>query len=190
MRNISEAFAAALGGDILYPIFFYEAEFANGTMNLWTGFGDRVWDGKTWTGIGWLIGISEVEETTDTQATSLTIGLQANQQVVSAALQSIRRNKPMTIWMGLLSDGGGDVAKGELIDVQQIFSGLCDISEVDVDPANPAVRIKYSNKLADLERARVRRQTDADQKIDFPEDRGFEYVGALSDAVLPWGNNG
>ena len=184
MRDLDSGFVTALSGDILYPIYFFEMEFATGTLRLWTGIGDRIWDGKTWSGVGWIIGMSQVEETADTQATSLTLSLPANAAVISAALLGIRRNKPMTIWLGLLDASGAAIA------VEEMFAGLTDISEIDSDPANPAVRIKYTNKIADFERSRVRRQTSEDQRIDYPDDKFFDFVGPLTDAVIAWGDTG
>lgn len=236
MRNLPPSFAAALEQPIIYPIYFIEAEFATGTLHLWTGFGERVWDGKTWSGIGWIIGISEVEETAEVKATSLTIGVPSNPEMNSIALGQLRRNKPVTIWEGLMSppvvlgdpetgevlgdaatewtlgDPGtgetlGDPGTGEvlgeaileevlgepggLIDEPYcLFKGLCDIGEIDVDPAKPAVRIRYRSRIADLERARERRSTHEDQQIEFPGDMFYQYTGALSDAVINWGGTG
>jgi hypothetical protein len=206
VRDLSAAFAAALDGDILYPIFFYEIEGQSGTLRLWTGFGDRVWNGQTWAGVGWIIGMSEVEESTETRATSITIGMPANTELLSVALLELKRNKPCTVWMGLLSGDLvigdpetdlvlGDPAtglmigadKGILVDVQQVFAGLFDLAELDIDPGSPQIRLRYASKIADLERARVRRMTNADQQIDYPGDRFFEYVGPLTDKVLNWG---
>lgn len=263
MRNLPPSVAAALEQPIIYPIYFIEAEFATGTLNLWTGFGERVWDGKTWTGIGWIIGISEVEETAEVKATSLTIGVPSNPEMNSIALGQLRRNKPVTIWEGLLApamvvgdpetgeivgeeafeylvgDSGtgevvgdpatletvgdpetgeevgefagdywvGDPETGEVVgesvmtlevgepgglieEPYCLFKGLCDIGEIDVDPAKPAIRIRYRSRIADLERARERRSTHEDQQIEFPGDMFYQYTGALSDAVINWGGNG
>jgi hypothetical protein len=206
MRDLSAAFAAALEGEIIYPLYFYEIVGSTGTLRLWSGFGDREWNGYTWSGVGWLIGMSEVEEATETRATSITLGFTANAEVVSIALQELKRNKPCTIWMGLLSEGfalgdpsgpvapgepdldiGLGVEAGELIDVQQVFSGRFDMAELDVDSGAPQIRLKYSSAVADLERPRVRRQTPADQAIDYPDDKFFNFTGALSDAVINWG---
>ncbi len=117
MRGLSPEFLAATDQPILYPIAFFEGEFATGTLRLWTGFGDRVWDGKTWNGVGWLIGISTVEETAEVKATSLTIGLKANQELVSLALGQIRRNRPMSIWLGFTLPAVvlGDPGTGEVL---------------------------------------------------------------------------
>lgn len=117
MRDLSASFAAALEQPIVYPIYFVEAEFATGTLNLWTGFGERQWNGKTWSGIGWILGISEVEETAEVKATSLTVGMPSNPELNSVALAQLRRNKPMTIWQGLLTPAAtiGDPETGETI---------------------------------------------------------------------------
>lgn len=208
MRDVSAAFAAALEGDILYPIYFYEIVGTNGTLRLWSGYGDRTWNGHTWSGVGWLIGMSQVEESTETRATSMTLEFGANAEIISAALLELRRNKPCTVWLGLLSDAValgdpdtetavGDPAldlaigteKGVLVAVEEVFAGLFDLAELDIDTDKPTVRLQYTSKIADLERARVRRQTPADQAIDFPGDRFFDYVGSLTDKVLNWGGN-
>lgn len=263
MRNFSPSFAAALEKDIVYPLYFFEAEFATGTLHLWTGYGERVWDGKVWSGIGWILGVSEVEETAEVKATSLTIGVPSNPEMNSIALAQLRRNKPMTIWQGLLAppevigdpetgevigeeafeyrigdsgtgelvgdpatletlgDSGtgesigefagdywvGDPATGEeigetvmplelgepggLIDEPYcVFRGLCDVGEIDIDPQKPAVRIRYRSRIADLERARDWRQSDASQQLRFPGDKFYEYASTVADAVIDWGGNG
>jgi len=43
--------------------------------------------------------------------------------------------------------------------------------------------------LIDLERARVRRYTPEDQKINFPNDKGLDFVSDLTDKVVQWGGN-
>jgi hypothetical protein len=117
MRNLPPSVAAAFEQPILYPIYFIEAGFATGTLNLWTGIGERVWDGKIWNGIGWVLGISEIEETAEIKATSLTIGMPSNRELNSIALGQLRRNKPMTIWEGLQAPAVvlGDPETGEVL---------------------------------------------------------------------------
>ena len=38
-----------------------------------------------------------------------------------------------------------------------------------------------------IEKPRERRYTSEDQKLDHPDDRGFEYVPALQDMPIFWG---
>lgn len=236
MRALPPGFAVALDQPIVYPIYFIEAEFATGTLNLWTGFGERQWNGKTWSGIGWILGISEVEETAEVKATSLTVGMPSNPELNSVALAQLRRNKPMTIWQGLLTpptvlgdpetgevlgspateytlgdpetgETLGDPGTGEVLgeaileevlgepgglidEPYELYRGLCDVGEIDIDPKKPALRIRYKSRIADLERARERRMTHEDQQIEFAGDMFYQYTGALSDAVINWGGNG
>lgn len=181
-RPMSAAMEAALEADIIYPIYFFEIGFATASLNLWTGFGDRTWDAKTWAGVGWILGMSEVEETSETKATTFTIGMPANAAVIAIALAEFRKNKPATVWQGLLSSAGA------LIDTPIVIaSGLTDLSEIDTDPGKPAIRISCESRFADLERARVRRFTHEDHQIDYPGDRFFEHVGSLTDRILTWG---
>lgn len=205
MRDIAPEFAAALEGEILYPVLFYEIVGSTGTMRLWTGFGDTTWNGHTWAGVGWMIGQSAVEESADTKASTLTLGLPANAQVISTALAELKRGRPGTIWMGFRSPGfalgdpsgpwaigdpalglGFGAEKGALIGVEQVFAGVFDLAELDMDTAAPQVRLRYASRIADLERSRVRRQTPADQAIDYPGDKFFEYVGPLTDKMINW----
>ena len=209
MRTMSAAFLAAIEEAVIYPVYFMEAEFGSGTLNLWTGRPGATyqWDSKTWTAVGQLVGFSSVEETGEIKATSLTIGLPATPTLVSLALSEIRRNKPITIWLGLMTrpppyvPGESDAGVGEdpyavgelslyyslIEDPLIVFSGLCDIAEVDVIPNKPAIRIRYESQIADLERSRSRRATHEDQQIDFPGDMFYQYVGLLTDKRANWG---
>jgi len=178
---MSAAMEAALEADIVYPVYFFEIGFAADTLRLWTGFGDFTWDAKTWSGVGWILGMSETEETAETRATSFTIGTPANAALISACLGNFRKNRPVTIWQGLK-----DATGALLADPIVIASGLTDLSEIDTDPAAPKIRISCETRIADLERARVRRYTHEDHQIDHPGDMFFQYAAQV-DAVLTWG---
>jgi len=49
------------------------------------------------------------------------------------------------------------------------------------------VNITGESRLIDLEIARERRYTSEDQKIDFPDDKGFEFVADLQNKEIVWG---
>lgn len=180
MRELSPAFIAALENDILFPIFFMEGEFKSGTLRIVTEMKGRVWDGKTWTASGWLIGMSEVEETTDTRSPSFTLGMTGHETPVTIALAEWQQNRDFMMWLGLL-----DPLTKELIDVVPWYGGLSDISMVSINPTKPGVKLRYKSKLADLTRARVRRQTPEDQAIDFPDDTFYNFINP--DAAIHWG---
>jgi hypothetical protein len=43
------------------------------------------------------------------------------------------------------------------------------------------------SRLIDLERSRERRYTSEDQKIDYPNDKGLEFIADLQDKEIVWG---
>lgn len=211
-RLMTDAMAAALEADILYPVYFFEIESTGNTLRLWTGKPGQTyaWNGHDWLGIGWLLGFSEVEESAELKSVSMTVGMPAEPEVISVALNHLRRNKRCTLYEGYLTPGwalGNDAAPdgpyvlgddapafeigepaGLLVeDPIEVFRGLLDIVETDIDTAQPKLSIRYSSPLADFERARERRATHEDQQIDHPGDRFYEYTGALSDSVIDWG---
>lgn len=195
-RPMSATMLAALDAPILFPVYFFQAEFASGTVYLWTGIGDKSWNGHTWKGVGWVLGFSEVQETTEIRATNMTISLSGvAPEVLALVLNELRQNKPCTLWQGLLSPpaefGTFATPPNQLIvDPFQAFAGRLDMGEYDKNPEKPAIRFSYESRLRDLLRPRVFRYTDEDQQRDFPGDRFFEFVGALTDKTLVWGGGG
>jgi hypothetical protein len=211
-RLMSAAMKAAIEADILYPVYFVEIENTGTTLRLWTGRPGQTttWNGHDWLGVGWLLGFSEVEETAEVKATSLTIGMPAVPEMVSLALTNLRRNNQAAIYEGFLTPGwsigsdadpGGPYVLGDdapafeigepagllIEDPIEVFRGLLDIVDTTVDPEKPTLSLRYSSQMADFERARERRATHEDQQIDHPGDLFYEYTGALADAVIDWG---
>lgn len=182
---MSAAMEAALDGDILYLVYFFEIGFASGPMRLFTGLPGTTyeWNGETWTGIGWLLGMSEIEETTETKATSFSLGTPANEALIAQFQLNFRKNRPVTVWQGLKDPSVGSLLEDPIV----IAAGLTDLSQIAIDPAKPTITVSNESRIADLERARVRRYTDEDHQIDYPGDLFFQYVGKLSDKVQTWG---
>ena len=61
---------------------------------------------------------------------------------------------------------------------------LWTVSVAVVDGAEPRISLTCESRLVDLERAEVRRYTDADQQAEYPGDRFFEFVPALQEAEI------
>ena len=47
--------------------------------------------------------------------------------------------------------------------------------------------VTAESRLIDLDVTRERRYTDADQKIDFPDDKGLEFIADIQDKEIIWG---
>jgi hypothetical protein len=165
-----------------------EGRFSGGTVNLWTGIGETVWNGKTWTGAGNLAGASQIEETSDIKAVGVNVSLSGiPAELLSLVLQSIRGGDQVDLWLLAM-----DLSTGAIIgdpDDDLIFSGRADVPEITEDPAGPSISLALENRLIDLERARERRYTPEDQHIDYPGDKGFDYVASLQQQDIVWGRS-
>ena len=183
-RDLTAAMETAITAGKFRRVRFYEGEFASGTTRLWTGVGTITWDGKSWLGVGHLGGVSNIEETTEIKATSVTVFLSGVPSAnIALVLSEARQGKPGRIWEGARDEISGAI----LADPAKSFEGRLDVADIDEQGETSTVRITYASRLADLETARERRYTHQDQQIDFSGDLGFEFIGSLQDKVISWG---
>lgn len=182
-RDLSAGVLAQLDAGAFRPVLFFEAEFASGTLRLWSGVGSVTWNAQTWTGAGQLIGISSITETTDARAVGVTISLSGMPtSLIAVALSEARQGKLGRVYLGFLNASGAVIA-----DPYKSFEGRLDVPEISDQGDSCTIAISYESRLIDLERPRERRYTAEDQKIDYPDDRGFDNVASLQDAVIMWG---
>lgn len=178
--RLSPHAAASATSPVATPVVLVELDFASGPFRAWTGLGQLHWAGKVFEGVGSIGAVGEVEETVELRAVRLTLALSpVPQEVVDIALaERSFRLRPARLWGALLDAEGAFVA-----DPFPLWAGLMDTMEV-TDGAEPRVALTCESRLVDLERAEVRRYTDADQQAEYPGDRFFEYVPALQEAEI------
>lgn len=207
-RDLSEVVSQEIQKRVVLPVYLFEGEFANGFTRLWSGIGDLVVDGDTYTGAGQLAGLTQVTETDDIAAAGIRVRLSGLPAAsISLALAQTRTGKTGVVSMGFMSesdtwvDEDGDpivdengiaittASAGNILidDPFPIFSGKLDTAEIEADGQTGEIRLAYESDLIDLERARVRRYTDEDQKLDYPEDTFFKQVEALQQKEVLWG---
>ena len=182
-RDITPAVAAALNASELQPAIFFEGEFPSGMVRIWTGVGDISWDGKTWTGVGVLLGLGALEETSDEVASGTTVSLSGVPlDLVSLAITQARQGQAGRIWLALLSEERAIIA-----DPVQAFTGRLDVPEIAEDGQSCRITISYESRLIDLGTARNWRYTHESQQVLHPGDRGFAHVTAIQDREITWG---
>lgn len=185
-RNLTSGVATALAAPIVRPVIFYEGQFATGTLRLWSGLGDFTWNGQTWTGAGQLIGIAPVEEVSDVRAVGFGVSLSAEASaILSLNLGAARQGLPGKVWLGVFDAAGALIA-----DPYLTFSGRFDVPDIVYQGEQSTIQARYESRLIDLDRPRLRRYTDEDQRLDFPTDPGFEFVTLLQDKPVIWGGGG
>tara|TARA_Y100000114_G_scaffold150652_1_gene166395 strand:- start:802 stop:1719 length:918 start_codon:yes stop_codon:yes gene_type:complete len=68
-----------------------------------------------------------------------------------------------------------------------IFDGFMDVMRLNDSGGNANIALNCESQLVALERPNTRRYTPEDQKIDFPNDEGLDYVAGLQDDEIIWG---
>ena len=183
-RNLSSAMLTAIANNTIRPVLIAKIGTSGTDVNLWTGMGDLTHLGETYSGVGNLGGVSEIAENQNLQAGGIAFTLTGiNPALVSSILSSMRYGRPAKLWLGLV-----DISTGLIVDAPiKIFAGLTDMANMEEGAEVSTITITSENRLADLERPRIRRYTTEDQKLTDPTDLGFEYVPSLQDKVISWG---
>jgi hypothetical protein len=142
---------------------------------------DLVIGGNTFLGVGVLGSIGVIEEGAENRAYGLQVGITGiPRDTVALALTQEYQGRPATLWEVQLDANGQPIGTPPIA-----FRGRMDQMSVTLgDTASVTVRLE--NRLADWERARVRRYTDEDQKRVFATDKGFEFVTATVDKDIVW----
>lgn len=182
-RDVTSDMSAALQSANLAPAVFVEAHFANEIVYVWTGIGDISWNSQTWKGVGALGSIGTIEDGSAVEAKGTTIALSGlNQELLNDALNDYQTGLPVKIYLGLFNEDD------ELIDSPiRSFIGRMDLPTVSVAGDTSTITISCENLLLDMNTSVERRYTNEDQRIDHPEDRGFEFVNAIQDVTIFWG---
>ena len=182
-RSLTAGMQTELAAAAKRPVILYEGEFADGFVRFWSGVGTKTWNGETWTGAGWLGGISPIVETGGVKAKGMTVTLSGvPSDLISTVLGQSRRTLPGRLWLGFL-----DASDNVIADPFKCFEGRLDRPVIEDGAETATISIAYENRLIDLEHPRVRRFTAEDQQIDYPGDKGFDFVPACQEWNGKWG---
>ena len=215
-RELTSQTVLSLDDDVIHPFFAVEMNFdSDDVLRLWTGVGTLVFEGVSWTGAGTLLGISAVEETTETAARGADINITGlPSEVLSLALSTPYQGRTCKIYFGvltkdssilkedsnfvLLESGGKTSSESTPIgygnaSFNEIFCGYMDQMNINEGADTGTVQVKVENKLIDLERARVARYTSEYQRsrniAGASDDAGFDFVATMQDQKLAWGRS-
>jgi len=163
-------------------LLFIELDFSSGFLRVTTAGYDVAWNGFNWTGVGMLGTVEAIAEDTSLQANGIKLGLSGvDAAIIAIALQEDYQGRAAKIWCGAVGTNGAIVADPILI-----FVGRMDNMSL-TDGQQAAVMLQLENELASWDRPRIRRFTDADQKSEYPTDRGFEFITESATRTISWG---
>jgi len=178
-RDITTPVLDALDDAVVYPFFAVDIDFSSGPLYVWSGYGDLTISSKTYIGVGSLLNISNVEETTEIEAKGASLTMSGiPSSFLSLALQEPYQGRECRIYFGMTSSPS---------DYVEIFSGELDQMNISENGDSCTIAITAENILIKLERPVVRRFTNEDQKSRFPDDKGLEFIADLQDKEIFWG---
>jgi len=186
-RTLSSGMLGVTMADVVRPVYFVKMVFdssdTSSPLLLWSGLGDLAFGGETYTGVGDLLSIGEITETSDISATGINVALSGLQRAfIAIAIGYKYQGRPLTVFLGAFNDQGVLIA-----DPIIVFSGFMDTMTISEGAETSSISINVENKLVAFERSRVRRYTAEDQKIDHPNDKGFEFVTSIVEKEIIWG---
>jgi hypothetical protein len=196
IENISE--------NVVYPFFATELRFDGNIVRMWTGQGTLVLsDGTEWVGLGQLLNISSIEETSEMSVKGASISLSGiPPNLLSLALTEPYQGRIAKIYFGtfqqgsllqetsdyiLLQDGSRINLESTSTGFNELFSGYMDQMNIEESGDTATIEMMVENKLIDLERARVARFTSGYQKSVYPGDLGMDFIEDLQDKKISWG---
>jgi len=182
-RVLSNAMKEMAVAKVVRPIFLVRMVFDSSQLNIWSGVGDISFDSVTYTGLGDLLSISDIKETSDISATGINVSLSGvKTSLIAIAKNQDYQGRELTVRLGAFNETGSLIA-----DPVIIFSGFMDTMTIAEAGSYSTISIAVENKLVALERAKVRRYTAEDQKIEHPTDKGFEFVTSIVQKEIFWG---
>ena len=186
-RDITTAFKNAIEGSVVKHIVGIELEFSDGTLRFWNGYGNLTMtaggSSKTFTGAGDMLGVSEIEESSTLSMSGVTLTLAGiKSSIIATALGANYTNRKGAIYLGLF-----DTSNNVIADVYTIFKGNMDVMNIQEGADTCLITLKLESRLITFEKASNRMYTLEDQKVDFPNDIGFEFIPDLQDKEITWG---
>jgi len=203
-RDLSTDTIESLSADVVYPFFAIELQFDGNIVRMWTGQGTLVLDdGSQWVGLGQLLSISAIEETSEMSVKGASISLSGiPSELLSLALSEPYQGRIAKIYFGtfllgsllqestsfiLLQDGSKINLETSAANFNELFSGYMDQMNIEEAGDTATIEMMVENKLIDLERARVARFTSGYQKSVYPGDLGMDFIEDLQDKKISWG---
>jgi hypothetical protein len=182
-RSLSADMVTEVTATQLAPILLANLQFST-PVYLWTGYGTLTYNGVGYLGLGNLGTVSQVDETTDLAARGITLQLSGvPSALVSLALTENYQGRACSILFGALSPTAGLIASPVTV-----FSGKMDVMQITDDGSSAQITMTAENRLVDFRRSREVRYTDEEQQTLYSGDVGLEFVPAIQNKAIYWGN--
>ena len=182
-RSVTSAVNTIFESNSVSPFMAIDLAFDGGNFTAWTGYGNITFDSTTYVGAGDFLSVSPVKENAEVQANGIDITLSGiPSALISSALNETYQGRSCKLFLGALDSSNAVVS-----DPYLLFSGRMDLMSIDDSGDTANINVTAESRLIDLDRTRERRYTHQDQKIDFPNDKGLQFIADLQDKEIVWG---
>ena len=182
-RTMSSGFLAAIKSSNILPAIFVTATFKTGPIYVWTGYGSITWNSHTWLGVGKLGSVSSIEEASSISPKNVTLTMNGfDSTLLTDVLSEFQVNAPVTIYLGMFDSSNALIA-----DPVNAWAGRMDQPVIDVSGTTAIISISCENRLLAMNTPAVRRYTNDDQRLDYPDDKAFSFVNGLAEVQINWG---
>ena len=182
-RDIDALVIPELTKENYRPLILFNADFPSGFVYAHSGVGDILFNANTYKGVGQLGKVSVIEETNELKPTVIKVELSGvDPALISVALNDNIQGRSAEMYLAFLDDQhqviGTPVGP---------WSGRMDIMSGELGNKTATIQLEVESRLADWERPRMRRYTDADQQQQYPGDKGLEFVNEMQEKEIQWG---
>ena len=210
-RDLASAFISEIEASSLQAAVLVKLNLDSGPVRVWSGYGNlyvnetplvvlgevtgevllededsillESTDSTAYTGVGDLGKIGDMVESQEIKANGLTIQLTGIPQAsASLALNEEYQGRTIQVWFAVINSSGSLLA-----DPYEVFTGKIDLMELMDNGETATLTLQIENELIDLQRPRERRYTPEDQKLDYPNDKGLDFVASIQDTEIAWG---
>ena len=184
-RNISSGMLTPLLSNSIVPCFMAALTFLSTTVYVWTGVGTLVYAGNDYIGVGDFGRISGVSEGTAVEALGMTLELSGiDPTILAETMGDVQQGAPATVYFALLNPSTGAIEGTPY----PIFVGTVDKPTLSMGVSTISISLALESRMADLQRASLRRYTSADQQGvgGFPTDTAMNWIEQLNDQAPKW----
>ena len=184
-RGATSAFLTESAKSANQPIKLVGVELDSESVYMTNAYKEVIWDGNVYLPLGHLLGISDIEETSQLMVSSLTISLSGvDQSLISIFLQHDYIDRVIHIYKAYLSTVDDSLVSDPVL----FFDGRLDqpVINEDIEAGTSIVSASATNAWVDFERRPGRHTNHLEQQVHFSGDMGFEFASEIVKDIV-WG---
>ncbi len=181
MKTIGATMQTALEASHVEFIAFIELDFVSGVERYTTCGFDLSWGGHAWKGLGGLVTISEIRESSALEAVGVKLELSGvPTAAISLALNEKPQGRSAKIWFAVFDSDSGALVDDPMAE----YAGRMDVLSLTRGAQSCTIALNVESRLADFARPSNGRFTDADQQRRHAGDLFFSFVAQFSEREL------